>query len=130
MSRSPKEKLQPEEATTDERELYLRDGRKLVVSESGNDQLVEIRSESGLLELRIKLTEDGPVLQMESVRMQLKAEEAVEIHSKRVAVVASEQVAIAGNDVAVSAAEDLELDAKKDVHVRSGVDQDGKIFLN
>src|SRR5262245_44686326 len=57
-----------------EREVYLRDGRKLVVSEVGGDQLVEIRSDSGLVEVRIRLTEQGPVLQMESVRLQLKAE--------------------------------------------------------
>ena len=125
MSRSPKEKLEPEEATTDERELYLRDGRKLVVSESGNDQLVEIRSESGMLELRIKLTEEGPVLQMESVRMQLKAEEAVEIHSKRVEVVGTEQVKVAGNDVAITAEEDVDVEAKNDVRVRGKM-----IYLN
>lgn len=130
MSRSPKEKLQQEEAPTEEREVYLRDGRKLVVSESGSDQLVEIRSESGMLELRIKLTAEGPVLQMESVRMELKASEAVAIQSKRVEVVATEQVAIAGKDVDVQAEEDLDLEARKDVHVRSGVDNDGKIFLN
>jgi hypothetical protein len=130
MSRSPKEKLQQEEAPTEEREVYLRDGRKLVVSESGSDQLVEIRSESGMLELRIKLTAEGPVLQMESVRMELKASEAVAIQSKRVEVVATEQVAIVGKDVDVQAEEDLDLEARKDVHVRSGVDNDGKIFLN
>lgn len=93
MSGSPKEKLQREEdatETTDDREVYLRDGRKLVVGE--NDSLVEIRSPSGMLELRIKLTEEGPVLQMESVRMQLKATESVEIAAKRVEIKAEESV--------------------------------------
>jgi hypothetical protein len=96
MSRSPKEKLVVEETATEtnteERELYLRDGRKVVVSESGSEQLVEIRSESGMLELRIKLTEEGPVLQMESVRMELKASEAVSIESKRVEIKATEEI--------------------------------------
>ncbi|MBA3503176.1 MAG: hypothetical protein M4D80_09570 [Myxococcota bacterium] len=93
MSGSPKEKLQREEdstETTDDRELYLRDGRKVVVGE--NDSLVEIRSPSGMLELRIKLTEEGPVLQMESIRMQLKATESVEIAAKRVEIKAEESV--------------------------------------
>lgn len=104
MSGPPKEQLAREEDTTteqaeerDERAVYLRDGRKLVVGD--NDQLVEIRSPSGMLELRIKLTEDGPVLQMESVRMQLKASEGVEIASKRVEITADESVDIvAKND--------------------------------
>ena len=131
MAGSPKEKLDAEETVESEnRELYLRDGRKLVVSDAGADQLVEIRSESGMLELRIRLTEEGPVLQMESVRMQLKAAESVEIHSKRVELVGTEQVAVAGKAVDIEAEEDLELEAHKDVHVKSGVANDGKIFLN
>jgi hypothetical protein len=93
MAGSPKEKLREEDATetqTDERELYLRDGRKVVVGD--NDQLVEIRSPSGMLEVRIRLTEEGPVLQMESVRMQLKATESVEIAAKHVEIKAEESV--------------------------------------
>src|SRR5687768_11420105 len=95
MAGSPKEKLQTQagsEEVTDEREVFLRDGRKLVLSEQGNDQLVEIRSASGVLELRIKLTEQGPVLQMESVRLQLKATEAVEIESQRIEIKGTERV--------------------------------------
>jgi phage gp45-like len=101
MSGSPKEKLQTEEVH-EEREVYLRNGRKLVIGEHGNDQLVEIRSESGMLELRILLTEQGPVLQMESARLSLKASESVEIESKSVAIKASETVDVnAAGDVVV-----------------------------
>jgi len=106
MSGSPKEKLHSEEhatesATENERELYLRDGRKLVIAD--NDKLVEIRSPSGMLELRIKLTEEGPVLQMESIRMQLKATESVEITAKHVEIKAEESVDVVAenNDVRV-----------------------------
>jgi len=95
MSGSLKEKLQTRsgaEEVSDEREVYLRDGRKLVVSEQGGEQLVEIRNESGMLEVRIRLTEQGPVLQMESAKLSLKAAESVEIESKHVAIKASEKI--------------------------------------
>jgi phage gp45-like len=104
MSGSPKEKLhtQGAEEVSDAREVYLRNGRKLVVSEQAGDQLVEIRSESGLLELRILLTEQGPVLQMEAARLSLKASEAVEIESKHVAIKATENIDVeAKGDVVV-----------------------------
>lgn len=104
MSGSPKEKLHTEgaEEVSDARELYLRDGRKLVVSEHGSDQLVEIRSDSGMLEIRILLTADGPVLQMEAAKLSLKATEAVEIESQRVAIKASETIDVtAKGDVTV-----------------------------
>jgi hypothetical protein len=106
MSGSPKEKLHTHgaEEVHDEgtREVYLRDGRKLVVSDAGTDQLVEIRNDSGMLEVRIRLTEDGPVLQMEGARLSLKAAEAVEIESTKIALKASETIDVtAGGDVVV-----------------------------
>lgn len=136
--RSPKEKLQQETetATEENRELYLRDGRKVVVDDAGTEPLVEIRSESGMLELRIKLTQEGPVLQMESVRMQLKAAESVAIESKHVEIKATEQLAVTGKEVAIKAEENVQVDANKDVRVRSGIEDDaepgthGNIYLN
>ncbi len=122
MSGSPKEKLQQqtlEETTehTDDREVYLRDGRKLVLSEQGSDQLVEIRNESGMLEVRIVLTEQGPVLQMESARLSLKAAEAVEIESKRVEIKGTEKLELNGGEVSVKAEQDAKVTAEGEVHV-------------
>ena len=122
MSGSPKEQLQTLPATaeteeTDTREVYLRDGRKLVVTDTGADQLVEIRSGSGMVEIKIRLTEEGPVLQMESARLSLKATEAVEIESRRVAIKGTEEVAIEGGGVKVEAEQEVEIDAEGDVRV-------------
>src|SRR5690348_2582638 len=99
-----------EEETSDRREIYLREGRTLSVERSGTDELVEIRSSSGQVEVRIRLTEEGPVLQMESARLQLKASEAVEIESKRVEIRATETVQIESKD-------EVKVDAEGEVHV-------------
>jgi phage gp45-like len=121
MSSKSKEQLElkteeVEDETTsepDRRELYLREGRTLVLEEKGTDDLVEIRSASGELELRIKLTADGPVLQMESVKLQLKASESVEIASKRVEIKATESVQVASeNEVKVDAEGDVRVNGK------------------
>jgi hypothetical protein len=120
MAGSSKEKLAMEtgaEEVSDEREVYLRDGRKLVVSEQGSDQLVEIRSGSGMVEIRILLTEQGPVLQAEAVKLQLKATESVEIESKQVSIKGTEQLALSGGEVELEADEDLEVEANGDVKV-------------
>ncbi len=121
MSVSPKEKLgtQAVEETVDEgeREVYLRDGRKLVLSEKNSEQLVEVRSESGMLEVRIRLTAEGPVLQMESARIQLKATEQVSIESARVEIKGTEQVDVNGNKVQISSEEDMNIDAKGEIRV-------------
>lgn len=131
MSRTPKQALHTETASeetteTDEREIYLRDGKKLVVSEKGADQLVEIRSESGMVEVRIALTEQGPVLQMESARLQLNAQESIAITSKRVEIAATEELAITAGAV------DIEAETAVDVEAKAGdVKVVGKmIYLN
>jgi hypothetical protein len=119
MSAKPKEQLtvQTEEAS-DRRELYLRDGKTLSVETAGSDELVEIRSSSGQVELRIKLTEDGPVLQMESVRLQLKASEAIEIESKRIELKETETLQLTSDN-------EVKVDAEGEVRVNGKM-----IFLN
>jgi hypothetical protein len=124
MAGSPKEKLHTADAeveagveTGDEREIYLRDGKKLVVGETHGNQLVEIRSESGMVEVRIELTEAGPVLRMESVKLELKAEQAIELESQRVAIKAG--------TVTIESDETVEVDAKGDVRVAGKM-----IYLN
>src|SRR5690606_36108023 len=116
MSGSPKQNLETEEVN-DEREVYLRDGRKLVLSEQGGDQLVEIRNGAGMLEVRIRLTEEGPVLQMESAKLSLKAADAVEIESKRVEIKGTEKLELAGGEVQVTGEEDVKVTAEGEVHV-------------
>jgi hypothetical protein len=97
-------------AETDERELYLRDGRRLVVGEHDGEQVVEIRAESGMVELRVRMTEQGPVLQVESVKLQLKAQDAVEIEAKRVSIKATEKLD-------VESKEDLDIKSDGDMRV-------------
>ena len=119
MSAKSKEELAHQaEETSDRREVYLRDGRTLSVEDAGAGELVEIRSASGQVELRIKLTEEGPVLQMESVRLQLKASEAVEIESPRVDIKATETLQLASDN-------EIKVDAEGEVRVNGKM-----IYLN
>jgi lipopolysaccharide export system protein LptC len=120
MAGSPKEKLLTEEPTETEeesREVYLRDGRKLVLGETGANQLVEIRSESGQVEVRIELTEAGPVLRMEAVKLELKADQAIELESQKVSIKATE--------VKIESEDTVEVDAKGEVRVAGKM-----IYLN
>ena len=119
MSAKSKEELDElTEETPDRREIYLREGRTLRVEQSGTGELVEIRSSSGQVELRIKLTEDGPVLQVDSARLQLRASEAVEIESKRVEIRATETVQVTSKD-------EVKVEAEGEVRVNGKM-----IFLN
>jgi uncharacterized protein (DUF2345 family) len=137
MAADPKEKLattHTEDAaetsetseTEDKREVYLKDGRTLTVASQGRDELVEIRASSGQLELRIKLTEEGPVLQMESVRMSLRAAEAIDLEAKHVNVKAEDKVAIeSGGALEIKSDGDLEVKSTAEVRINGKL-----IYLN
>jgi hypothetical protein len=100
------------------REVYLREGRTLTVSAQGAEELVEIRAASGQVELRIRLTEQGPVLQLEAVRLQLKATEAVEVETRRFSVKAQESVALASDgEVKLTSAGETKVEAEGEVRV-------------
>lgn len=79
--------------------LELDHGRTLVVEED----LVEVHAPGGEVEVRIRLTEDGPVLEMTAVRLALKAEEAIELEAPDVKVTASNEMGLhAEGDVRVT----------------------------
>lgn len=105
------------EEASEEREVSLKDGRRLTVKDAGVDQLVEIRSESGMLELRIKLTSEGPVLQLESVRMELRASEAVQISSPRVEISGTEKLELSGGKVEIASEQGTDVESSGDVRV-------------
>ena len=107
-------------------ELELLHGRTLKVSPQGDDQLVEIRAASGLLELRVRMTEEGAILQMESVRISLKAAESVDIECKDFKVNAEQSVEMQSKgDFQIRGEADVRVDANGDVRVQGKM-----IYLN
>jgi hypothetical protein len=87
--------------------LELTEGRTLSVVDG---ELVEVRAASGQLELRIRMTEDGPVLELESVRLMLKAAESIDVECEDFNVNAQGEIALSGKA-------DVRVDAEGEVHV-------------
>lgn len=81
-------------------------GRSLALVPQGNDSTVEIRAESGTLELRIRITDAGPVLEMQGVRLALTATESIEMKSPRVLVEAEDSLTLASRGQAQLLARD------------------------
>lgn len=74
----------------------LSNGRSLaLVPDGGAGETVEIRAQSGLLELRIRITDSGPVLEMEGIRLSLTAADSIELKSRHVTVEAEEALTLA-----------------------------------
>lgn len=115
-----------EDERGEERSVYLQHGRTLAVSAAGTTEVIEIRAAGGQVELRIRMTEDGPVLQLDGVKLAVNAAESIQMQCKTFSVQASESVEIASKGgVAVKAEAEMDIESTKDVRVRGD-----KIFLN
>jgi len=100
-----------QEAQDEGRELHLGRGRTLRTTSEGLDDVVEIRAGSGQLELRVVLTEAGPVLQAEGMRVQMKAEQ-IEVDCKTFEVRASEGMKLSTDG-------ELDVTSQKDARITS-----------
>lgn len=104
----------------------LQHGRTLSVSAADTSHLVEIHAESGMLELRIRVTDQGPVLEVNSIRISLRAAESVNVECKEFNVKAEQSVDLQSQgEFKVSGEADVRVDAKGEVHVKGTM-----IYLN
>jgi hypothetical protein len=107
------------DAAAPTRELPLQHGRSLALVRSADDDLVEIRAPGGALELRIRMTAEGPVLQMESLRLSLKAAQDVEVACANFAVRSRETMTLASDGaLRISGEADVHVDAAGEVRVK------------
>ena len=106
--------------------LDLQNARTLTVTPSEDGDLVEIRAGAGQLELRVRLTPEGAVLQMESVRISLKAAENIDVNCKNFEVRASEGVDLhSDGGMQLSGQADVKIDSAGNVIVKGEM-----IYLN
>lgn len=84
------------------RVLELRYGRTLSVVANHEEDVLELRAASGELELRLKLTEDGVVLQLEAARISLKAAESIDLESRNINLDASDDLRLRGAKVFIN----------------------------
>lgn len=91
--------------------LELGSGRSVEIDERGPSEQLTVRSAQGRLELRVRLTADGPVLDVEAVGLTLRSAGEVAVDCERFVVRTREDVAIeAGGSISARAAGDLDVD--------------------
>ena len=104
----------------------LAHGRRLSVGTDAGHDVVEVRADDGALEVRIVLTPEGPLLQMEALRLRLSARDEVSIDCGSLRVTAAEGLDLAaGGDVTLTAGQALHTTSTADTRVVGRI-----IYLN
>lgn len=62
--------------------VELRYRRTLTVIPTADADVVELRDASGCVELKLRVTEDGVVLQLEAARISLKAQQSLDLSAE------------------------------------------------
>lgn len=74
------------ELATPTHSLQFASGRKLDVVEDGPDELLHVRAPDGQLVLSIRLTDEGPVLSLAAVSLELAARKHISLASETLAI--------------------------------------------
>jgi len=117
----PKRTLETQEPA-DTKTTYLSGGRTLTVSAEATGEVVELRNPAGILELRVRITEEGPVLTVEGVKVALRGAEAVTVETKRFDVKAHEGLSLhSDGELDVTSAKEMRIKATEDLVVRGKI---------
>ncbi len=86
-------------------------GHLLRALDGGRGEVLEIRDPDGQLELRVRLTEDGPVVEIDAVKLEVKAAQTIALDCERFSVEAREAVELrSGRDLALRGQGDVHVD--------------------
>lgn len=103
----------PVELENADRQQVLPSGRSVVVRLAGAAEEIEVRSPAGDVEVRITLTDDGPVVSVRAARLELNAVDDIALHCKRLTVETSEGTELhTQGEMQVRSAGDMHLNGK------------------
>ena len=104
------------------RSLTLSSGRSVMVSgEQGSEQL-EIRSPEGLVELRIALTKDGPVLSLSGVKLEINSTDSVAVNCREFRLATTETLSLSsGGSLGLNAGGEIRTKSLGQTHFDASV---------
>jgi hypothetical protein len=90
-------------------ERALPSGRRLALRIGSAGEEIEIRSPAGDVEVRIALTDAGPVVSLRAARLELNAADAVAVRCRDFGVEASGEIKLEANEVRAQTEGDIHL---------------------
>jgi len=108
------EPTEPQSNPNVERSAPLETGRRVLIRNGSDGQTVEVRGPEGTVEVRIVITAQGPVVQLDAGRLEIMTTEDVDIQCRKFKVHAASGVEIESEGkMALRAEDDLDLEAKQ-----------------
>lgn len=100
------------------RDGTLPSGRKVQIRVEDDGETLEVRSPTGEVEVGIRLTAEGPVLQLRGVRLEIDSTDTVAVNCRRFELNADEALALrSGAEISVASDADIRVRSEGDTHL-------------
>ena len=95
--------------------MQLDSGRQILVHSSEKEELIEIAAPEGEIIMKVRMTDDGPVISVSGAHLELKSTETIALEAKKIKIKAKEKVVVESNG-------GLEIDSSKKMAIHSNDD--------
>lgn len=108
-------KLKPSDVEHSKMRMQLESGRQVMVHSSEKDELIEIAESDGKIIMKVRMTDDGPVISVSGAHLELKSTETIAIEAKKIKIKAEEEFVVESKG-------SLEIESSKKIGIQSGDD--------
>jgi uncharacterized protein (DUF2345 family) len=108
-------KLKPSDAEHSKMRMQLESGRQVMVHSSEKDELIEISESDGEIIMKVRMTDDGPVISVHGAHLELKSTETIALKAKKIKIKAEEEAVVESKG-------SLEIKSSKKIGIQSGDD--------
>lgn len=108
-------KLKPSDVEHSKMRMQLESGRQVMVHSSEKDELIEIAESDGEIIIKVRMTDDGPVISVSGAHLELKSTETIALEAKKIKIQAEEEFVVESKG-------SLEIDSSKKIGIQSGDD--------
>ena len=91
--------------------MRLDSGRQVLVRSDQEAEYIEIMEPNGEITLKVRMTDDGPVVSVHGARLELTSSETIALEAKKIAIRAEEEAVFESKGR-------LDMDAKKKMNIQ------------
>ncbi len=102
-------------------ERFLPSGRSVVLKVAGTCEELEVRSPQGEVEVRVTLTESGPVVSLRGARLELASPDAVTVNCRRLEVNTTEGTQLLSTGDLRITGREARVQTEADIHLNGGI---------
>ena len=101
-----------------EKRVQLDSGRRIHVQCDGQEEIIEIAESNGDILMKVRMTDEGPVISAQGARLELKSSETIALEAKKIRIQAQEEAIVESKGgLDLSASKKMDLHADDDIRI-------------